>query len=152
MISDGEMDTSRVDVEASTFVASLGEPPMPSTVIDELRNKYSKFRTRHDPEYLRQKMLEDYQKEYRETASLFMPKTDAARLRAARAVEWAKTNMDANGKMRLHGLTASFLELQARKVNRQRVLQARRFEQKKRPFKIIGSAAKAKTRATTSSS
>lgn len=125
MISDGEMDTSRVDIEASTFVASLKEPPMPSTVIDELRNKYSRFRTRHDPEYLREKMLEDYQKEYRETASLFMPRTDALRLRTARAVEWNKANSDANGRHQVTPRTAEFLEKQARRVNRHRVLEGR---------------------------
>ncbi len=36
---------------------------MPMSVIDELRNKYSKFRTRHDPEYIAAKMEEDRQKE-----------------------------------------------------------------------------------------
>lgn len=36
---------------------------MPSTVIDELRNKYSIFRTRHDPEYIEAKMKEDQEKE-----------------------------------------------------------------------------------------
>ncbi len=36
---------------------------MPTSVIDELRNKYSKFRTRHDPEYIAAKMEEDRLKE-----------------------------------------------------------------------------------------
>ena len=38
---------------------TLLHPPMPMSVIDELRNKYSKFRTRHDPEYIAAKMEED---------------------------------------------------------------------------------------------
>ncbi|KAK0924247.1 hypothetical protein LTR91_000779 [Friedmanniomyces endolithicus] len=33
-------------------------PPMPVTVIDELRNKYSRFRTRHTWQYVEQKELE----------------------------------------------------------------------------------------------
>ena len=36
---------------------------MPGSVIDELRNKYSIFRTRHDPEYIARKLKEDEEKE-----------------------------------------------------------------------------------------
>ena len=36
---------------------------MPGSVIDELRNNYSIFRTRHDPEYIEAKMKEDQEKE-----------------------------------------------------------------------------------------
>ena len=36
---------------------------MPGSVIDELRNKYSIFRTRHDPEYIAAKMKEDEENE-----------------------------------------------------------------------------------------
>jgi large subunit ribosomal protein L24 len=60
---DYDVDTLRVDVEARTFVPTLLKPPMPSTVIDELRNKYSIFRTRHDEEYIQQKIQEDEEKE-----------------------------------------------------------------------------------------
>ncbi|KAK3985576.1 hypothetical protein QBC44DRAFT_298865 [Cladorrhinum sp. PSN332] len=49
---DHEADTLRIDVEERTFVPTLLRPPMPEAVIDELRNKYSKFRTRHMPEYV----------------------------------------------------------------------------------------------------
>lgn len=108
-ISDGDMDTPRMEVEASTFVASLAEPPMPSTVIDELRNKYSKFRTRHDPEYLKEKMTEDYQKQYRETVSLSTPKTDAIKMRAAKALERRNARLDADGNARLSRETRSFI-------------------------------------------
>lgn len=45
-------DTLRIDVEARTFVPTLLRPPMPAQVIDELRGRYSRFRTRHEPEYL----------------------------------------------------------------------------------------------------
>lgn len=60
---DYDCDTLRLDVEVRSFVPTLLRPPMPSTVIDELRNKYSKFRTRHDPEYIEAKMQEDREKE-----------------------------------------------------------------------------------------
>lgn len=52
---DHEDDTLRISVEEETFRPHLMFPPMPTTVIDELRNKYSKFRTRHDIEF-QQKM------------------------------------------------------------------------------------------------
>ncbi|KAI1340099.1 hypothetical protein F5Y15DRAFT_63937 [Xylariaceae sp. FL0016] len=45
-------DTLRIDAEDRTFVPTLLRPPMPEAVVDELRNKYSRFRTRHTPEYL----------------------------------------------------------------------------------------------------
>jgi large subunit ribosomal protein L24 len=60
---DYAVDTLRVDVETKTFVPTLLRPPMPSTVIDELRNKYSIFRTRHEPEYIAAKTKEDELKE-----------------------------------------------------------------------------------------
>ncbi|KAH7407758.1 hypothetical protein BKA64DRAFT_743355 [Cadophora sp. MPI-SDFR-AT-0126] len=55
-------DTVRLDVERKTFVPSLLTPPMPSSVIDELRNRYSIFRTRHEPEYVEKKQREEDEK------------------------------------------------------------------------------------------
>ncbi|KAI0130861.1 hypothetical protein F4814DRAFT_445002 [Daldinia grandis] len=49
---DYSCDTLRIDVEDKTFVPTLLRPPMPEAVLDELRNKFSRFRTRHDPEYI----------------------------------------------------------------------------------------------------
>ncbi|KAF4625827.1 hypothetical protein G7Y89_g12337 [Cudoniella acicularis] len=60
---DHPNDTLRLEVETKTFVPTLLGPPMPRSVIDELRNKYSIFRTRHDPEYLEAKIAEDREKE-----------------------------------------------------------------------------------------
>jgi large subunit ribosomal protein L24 len=60
---DHDCDTLRIDVETRTFVPTLLRPPMPESVIDELRNKYSKFRTRHDPEFIEAKMREDREAE-----------------------------------------------------------------------------------------
>ncbi|PQE26793.1 kow domain-containing domain-containing protein [Rutstroemia sp. NJR-2017a BVV2] len=56
---DYPCDTLRREVEEMTFVPTLLTPPMPGSVIDELRNKYSIFRTRHDPEYVAKKVAED---------------------------------------------------------------------------------------------
>ena len=48
-VSDG--DTLRFEVEEKTWTPTLLRAPMPDGVIDELRNKYSRFRTRHEPAY-----------------------------------------------------------------------------------------------------
>lgn len=51
-------DTLRINVEQRTFIPTLLRPPMPETVLDELRGKYSRFRTRHEPEYIAAKEAE----------------------------------------------------------------------------------------------
>ncbi|RDA85452.1 hypothetical protein CP532_1018 [Ophiocordyceps camponoti-leonardi (nom. inval.)] len=45
-------DTFHADVESRTFYYGLRSPPMPPAVLDELRNRYSKFRTRHEQWYI----------------------------------------------------------------------------------------------------
>lgn len=52
------VDTGRAEVEELSFYYSLLSPPMPEQVIDELRNKYSKFRTRHEAWYITKKEAE----------------------------------------------------------------------------------------------
>lgn len=56
-------DTLRITVEETTWVPTLLIPPMPETVIDELRNKYSRYRTRHDEEWMEMKMKQDEEAE-----------------------------------------------------------------------------------------
>jgi large subunit ribosomal protein L24 len=56
---DNECDTLRIRVEERTFEPVMETAPMPESVIDELRNKYSKFRTRHDEDYIMRKRAED---------------------------------------------------------------------------------------------
>ncbi len=46
-----DADTLRYEVEEVTWTPTLLRAPMPGGVIDELRNKYSKYRTRHEPRY-----------------------------------------------------------------------------------------------------
>lgn len=69
---DNECDTLRIDAEENTFIPTLLRPPMPSCVIDELRNRYSKFRTRHEPEYIAKKETEEREKLARSKAALSM--------------------------------------------------------------------------------
>src|SRR5262245_17635794 len=47
---DEAIDTLRYQVDEVTYLPSLLTLPFPRTLIDELKNKYSKFRTRHDPQ------------------------------------------------------------------------------------------------------
>lgn len=56
-------DTVREQVEQRTFYYSLLAPPMPDTLIDELRNKYSRFRTRHEQWYIAEKEAEADEKQ-----------------------------------------------------------------------------------------
>ncbi|KAL9067344.1 MAG: hypothetical protein Q9161_006952 [Pseudevernia consocians] len=49
--SEYDSDTLRYEVEETTWTPTLVSAPMPGGVIDELRNKYSRFRTRHDAGY-----------------------------------------------------------------------------------------------------
>ncbi|KAF2200478.1 hypothetical protein GQ43DRAFT_463955 [Delitschia confertaspora ATCC 74209] len=51
-LKDTDSDTLRITVEENSFIPTLLIPPMPETVIDELRNPYSKFRHRHEEEYV----------------------------------------------------------------------------------------------------
>lgn len=53
-----EVDTPAMSVAERSFRPYLLAAPMPVSVIDELRNKYSKFRTRHEPEFIEQKEAE----------------------------------------------------------------------------------------------
>jgi len=59
---DQEIDTLRIDVEERTWVPTMHTPPMPTGVIDELRNKYGKFRYRHDEEYIQAAIKEEEEK------------------------------------------------------------------------------------------
>ncbi|KAB8303149.1 hypothetical protein EYC80_004598 [Monilinia laxa] len=63
-----DCDTLRITVDEKSFVPTLLTPPMPGSVINELRNKYSVFRTRHDPEYVEKKLEEDRQNEAKKKA------------------------------------------------------------------------------------
>ncbi|KAI9688489.1 MAG: hypothetical protein M1822_001438 [Bathelium mastoideum] len=63
--ADQDSDTLRITVDEKSFVPTLLRPPMPPSVLDELRNKYSKFRDRHDPEYIATKEAEDLETDAR---------------------------------------------------------------------------------------
>ncbi|MCJ1233965.1 hypothetical protein MMC14_001923 [Varicellaria rhodocarpa] len=56
---DHDVDTLRIEVEQKTWVPTLARSPMPPSIIDELRNKYSKFRDRHDDRYIAKMNLKE---------------------------------------------------------------------------------------------
>lgn len=62
---DHDEDTLRISVEEETFRPFLLAPPMPMSVIDELRSKYSKFRTRHDWEFVQKMEAKEAREEKR---------------------------------------------------------------------------------------
>lgn len=63
---DNDVDTLRIDVEQVSWTPTLLRAPMPSGVIDELRNKYSKFRTRHEDSYIEMKQAIDERRKGKE--------------------------------------------------------------------------------------
>ncbi|KAI0601879.1 hypothetical protein F4775DRAFT_358173 [Biscogniauxia sp. FL1348] len=65
-VKDFKGDTLRIDVEERTFIPTLLSPPMPESVIDELRGPYSRFRTRHQPEYIARLEAEEQAKRDRQ--------------------------------------------------------------------------------------
>lgn len=81
---DEEGDTLRVDTEEASYLPTLLIPPMPENLIDELRNKYSIYRDRHDEEYVAQKEAEDTAEEIearRKLAAMPRGATNIARRR-----------------------------------------------------------------------
>lgn len=85
--TDYEDDTLRITVDQETFSPHLMRPPMPLSVIDELRNKYSRFRTRHDYEYIQKKEMEE-EKELRRKGlikTMHTPRQELAERNAAKA-------------------------------------------------------------------
>ncbi|KAI4739800.1 hypothetical protein E4T44_15200, partial [Aureobasidium sp. EXF-8845] len=59
-------DTLRISVDETTHRPYLLQPPMPPSVIDELRNKYSIFRSRHEPSYIAGKEAQDRASQHRQ--------------------------------------------------------------------------------------
>lgn len=91
--ADHEVDTLRIDVDARSYRPSLIEYPMPPSVIDELRSKYSKFRTRHEYEFRERKEAEDEKMERRKRLPETM-RTPLQELAAKREAERRETERE----------------------------------------------------------
>ncbi|KAK6006325.1 hypothetical protein QM012_006735 [Aureobasidium pullulans] len=79
-------DTLRITVDESTHRPYLLQPPMPPSVIDELRNKYSIFRTRHEPAYIAAKEAQDRAAKHKENLARLVS-TPLAELKEQRRQE-----------------------------------------------------------------
>lgn len=86
-----DCDTLRLEVEAKTWVPTLLTRPMPSSVIDELRNRYSKFRSRHDEWYVAKKTAEEEQAKAEKRRLNKAGMTPREELKAKRREEWEAT-------------------------------------------------------------
>ncbi|KAL2828705.1 hypothetical protein BDW59DRAFT_142902 [Aspergillus cavernicola] len=106
---DQPWDTLRMEVETPTWVPSLHFAPFPPSVLDELRNKFSKYRTRHDPEFVEQRRLEDLKKEYLQSRSLLTPKGELIAMVQARRKEEMEKKRDADGNLLMDTQTKSFI-------------------------------------------
>lgn len=108
---DQPVDTLRIQVEEHTFNPSLKSYPFPSpTIIDELRNKYSVFRTRHDPEYLERKHEEDIRAAWRKSRTLMTPKAEYLARQAEQKRLEREQQKDEEGNVVLPEATVSFIE------------------------------------------
>lgn len=86
-----QTDTLRIEVEQKTWIPTLFQPPMPPSVIDELRNKYSIFRDRHDESWVRarEKRAAEREKAAIEKEELMM--TPSEELKRLKKLEKSKT-------------------------------------------------------------
>ncbi|PWY76221.1 hypothetical protein BO70DRAFT_318349 [Aspergillus heteromorphus CBS 117.55] len=109
-LKDEAWDTLRMEVETPTWMPSLHSAPFPSSVLDELRNKFSKYRTRHDAEWVEAKKMEDYRKEYFQSRSLLTPKGELIAMIQAKRKARLDAQKDANGNFILDAATVGFVE------------------------------------------
>ncbi|EGD91357.1 hypothetical protein H112_01161 [Trichophyton rubrum D6] len=107
---DHPVDTLQIEVENKSYLPSLQTYPMPSTVIDELRNKYSKFRTRHDPEYIAKKEEEAAFEQWSKQRTLVTPQTEYLTKLAEEKRQQREQEKDENGNFKLSGETTNFIE------------------------------------------
>lgn len=105
-----DVDTPRILADKDTFIPPLNDYPFPYSVMDELRNKFSSFRDRHEPHYLAAKLEQNVQSEYLGTRNLLTPRAEylhqqAELRRKAREAEV----VDAEGKLKLPDSSVNFI-------------------------------------------
>lgn len=90
-LPEHDIDTLRIEVEEKTWLPTLETPPMPPSVIDELRNKYSIFRDRHDESWVRAREERAAERERAASVREVMMLTPLEELRRLKKLE--KSNM-----------------------------------------------------------
>ncbi|KAJ6020892.1 hypothetical protein N7540_006396 [Penicillium herquei] len=106
----GEFDTRGNEVSKVSWIPSLDAPPFPSTVIDELRNKYSRFRTRHDEEYVKKMVMKEYRQEYLKSQTLLTPKGEVKQAKALQSAAAKAQALDSDGNVKMEKATAQFID------------------------------------------
>lgn len=69
-------DTLAVDVNYRSFSPSVLFLPLPDSVVDEIRNKYSWRRTGHTQEYVQQKIREDAEEQWKKRRRMLLPQQE----------------------------------------------------------------------------
>lgn len=104
------VDTTRMEVTRKTYSPTLTDFPLTPGVIDELRNKYSTFRTRHDEEYLQKKREENVRAEWKKSKTLMTPMEEFRKLEAEQKQQERLANTrDEQGRLVLGDGTKSFI-------------------------------------------
>lgn len=106
---DEEGDTSRKEVEYETWTPSLNGKPFKPSVMDELRNKYSKYRTRHDPAWVEAKRLEDLRAEFLKSRTLLTPAGEYKAKVAEQKAGFRQSKKDENGNYIMDQATSDFI-------------------------------------------
>jgi large subunit ribosomal protein L24 len=92
-------------VTAPTFQPDISSPPFHLSIIDELRNKYSKYRLRHDDDFVEKMIAIDTKAELRAKSVDLMttPAKDLYRKQKAEAIELAKKQELTNKSLEILG-------------------------------------------------
>ncbi|EED23826.1 KOW motif domain protein [Talaromyces stipitatus ATCC 10500] len=107
--TDEDGDTSRKEVEYETWTPSLNTAPFQSSVMDELRNKYSKYRTRHDPAWVEARKLEDLRAEFLKSRTLLTPVGEYKAKLAEQKAATRQSKKDENGNYIMDKATSDFI-------------------------------------------
>lgn len=98
---DNDIDTLRIEVETFTFEPSLKNMPMPPSVLDELRNRRSRTRTRHEDWYIETKEKQAAREDWMKSRTLVKPDQLLKMAKIARNHEYAKKPATREQRMRL---------------------------------------------------
>lgn len=82
---DHDGDTLRIIVEQRTWLPTLNEPPFPESVIDELRNRYSKYRVPDNDSFVRLRQQHEENKKTRNIEWMKAMRTPLQELHALQA-------------------------------------------------------------------
>lgn len=108
-LTDEDGDTSRKEVEYETWTPSLSLRPFKPSVMDELRNKYSKYRTRHNPAWVEAKKLEDLREEFLKSRKLLTPAGEYKAKLAEQKAVIRQSRKDENGNYIMDQATSDFI-------------------------------------------